>query len=136
MTATPEKLTAGELNQFTGTEHWYRHTLNPKITYTDGVQFLAERAGAYWLLDEIACANLGLLRTGKALNGQSFQVWKLQLDDSGDGAALSVEDSNGNVLHAKRIEFTDFPLRQIEIWCVAGGPGPRDTQVIMLPSEY
>ena len=151
-------LTAAELNQFTGTEHWHRHTLNTKITFTDGVQFLAERAGAYWLIDEIACANLrlpgmprllgteileiALWGTPKAtipdavktLEGQKFQVWKLRLDDPGDGATLSVEDGNGNMLHSKRIEFTDFPLREIDIWCIEGGP--QDTRVILLPSEY
>ena len=45
-----------ELQQFTGTEQWFRHGLNRKVLYTDGVQYVAEQAGAYWLVDEIALA--------------------------------------------------------------------------------
>jgi hypothetical protein len=46
-------LTHAELRQFTGTDHWYKHTLNRKVLFTDGVKYLADQAGAYWLLDEI-----------------------------------------------------------------------------------
>jgi hypothetical protein len=49
-----EKLTKADLAQFTGSETWYRHAINRNVLYTDGAQFLAERGGAYWLLDEIA----------------------------------------------------------------------------------
>jgi hypothetical protein len=30
------------------------------ITYTEGVEYVAETAGAYWLLDEIALAKVGV----------------------------------------------------------------------------
>ena len=50
-------LNAQDLSQFTGTENWYRHNLNTDILYTDGAKYVAETAGAYWLLDEIAVAN-------------------------------------------------------------------------------
>jgi hypothetical protein len=42
------------LPHFTGTERWFRHAMNQRVTYTEGAQFVAEKAGAYWLLDEIA----------------------------------------------------------------------------------
>ena len=51
-TLTPEELEAG-LRQFYGTEVWYRHPLFRKCLYTEGVQYLAEHGGAYWLLDLI-----------------------------------------------------------------------------------
>jgi hypothetical protein len=44
------------LSQFSGSEHWYRHGLVPSITFTDGAKYVADEAGAYWLLDEIALA--------------------------------------------------------------------------------
>src|ERR1039458_7739091 len=51
------KPTADELEQclryFTGTEEYHRHWMR-RITFTDGVKFLAEQAGAYWLIDLIA----------------------------------------------------------------------------------
>jgi hypothetical protein len=50
---TEHKLTAGDLMQFTGSEHWYRHGLARALLFTDGAKYVADRGGAYWLLDEI-----------------------------------------------------------------------------------
>ena len=49
-------LTESDLWQFTGTEHWYRHALVRNVSFTDGAKYLADHAGAYWLLDIIAIA--------------------------------------------------------------------------------
>src|ERR1700730_15173147 len=49
-------LSKDDLTQFTGSEHWYRHAMVRDVLYTDGVQYVAETAGAYWLIDEIAFA--------------------------------------------------------------------------------
>jgi hypothetical protein len=38
MSRDNEKLTEGELRQFTGSEHWYRHALMRSILYTDGAK--------------------------------------------------------------------------------------------------
>ena len=51
-----KQLTAGDLRQFTGSEQWYRHGIVRDVLFTDGAKFVADRAGAYWLLDEIALA--------------------------------------------------------------------------------
>jgi hypothetical protein len=116
-------LTAADLRQFTGSEHWYRHGLVHDILYTDGVQFVAERAGAYWLIDEIVLAQ----RFEKRLAGEEFQLWKLAvLPDH--TAALTCDDGNGNVVYSKAIEFTDFPLPEILFYFT--------DNTILLPSEY
>jgi len=47
-------LNKSDLAQFTGTEQWYRHAINRAVLYTDGAKYVADTAGAYWLLDEIA----------------------------------------------------------------------------------
>lgn len=117
-------LTQSDLNGFIGSENWYRHGLNRNILYTDGVQYLAERAGAYWLVDEIALANA----YERAVKAEGFQLWTLQLDQSGNGAVLTCDDGNGNVVYSKRIPFTDFPLAQVKLYCCDG--------TILLPSEY
>jgi Family of unknown function (DUF6876) len=62
------------LNQFTGTEQWYRHALNHAVTFTDGAKYVADQAGAYWLLDEIALAQ----RYQQAASAEPFQVWRLE----------------------------------------------------------
>jgi hypothetical protein len=119
-----EKLTADELRQFTGSETWYRHGLNPQILYTDGAQYLAERAGAFWLLDEIALANAHI----PAVKAEEFQLWTLTRNQTGNGAELTCEDGNNRRVYAKRIPFTDFPLDSVQLYCEDG--------TILLPSEH
>lgn len=118
-----EKITTlnSNLPQFTGTGHWYKHSLNPRVTYTDGVKYLAEVAGAYWLIDEIALNN----KFKRKLQAEEFQVWTLNVKD--DSASLVCDDGNGNVVFRKKIDFTDFPLDKIELYF--------ENDVICLPSE-
>lgn len=117
------KLTEADLRQFTGTEHWYRHGLNRNILYTDGARFVAEQGGAYWLLDEIAIAQL----SSQAVAAEEFQVWKLAVRRDRT-ATLSCEDGNDNVVYTQEIPFTDFPAPEITLWF------QNDT--IYLPSEH
>jgi hypothetical protein len=51
-------LDANTLAQFTGSQHFYRHSLVREVLYTEGAQYVADTAGAHWLLDEIALAQL------------------------------------------------------------------------------
>ncbi len=68
---THTSLTKQELRQFTGSETWYRHGLVRSVLYTEGAKYLAEKGGAYWLLDEIAPAQ----KTCPALAAEAFQLW-------------------------------------------------------------
>jgi hypothetical protein len=67
------ELDAAALTQFTGTERWYRHAVNINVLFTDGAKYVADHAGAYWLLDEIALIQLYDNRVG----AEEFQVWGL-----------------------------------------------------------
>ena len=89
--STESSFTAEELKQFTGSEQFYRHGLSRNHVYTEGVQFLAERAQAYWLLDKIA------LHGSSKIARERFQVWKLTVN-SDCSAVLTTEDGNNNVL--------------------------------------
>jgi hypothetical protein len=120
-TETP--LTKADLSQFTGTEQWYRHSLNRKVLFTDGIKFLADRAGAYWLIDEIAL----IQPYDKRVATQPFQVWKLIVRPD-HTATLTCEDGNGKAVFTKQISFTDFPLDEIMLYFT--------DNVILLPSEY
>lgn len=111
-----------ELRQFTGTEQYYYNPLFKDFKYTDGVKFLAERAGAYWLLDYIFSN-----QPHRSLRGEAFQVWKIRVNQD-DSATLTVEDGNDNVLTTFRIEYTDFPLEEFNLWLI--------DKVLILPSEY
>ena len=112
-------LTINELRQFSGTEHWYKHLSG--YLYTDGVQYVAQNGGAYWLIDKI-------LFTTRAKNIlQEFSVWKLEVNED-KTAILVCEDGNYNELYREKIEWTDFSLDKIELWFENG--------VLILPSEH
>ena len=123
-------LTTAALRHFTGSESFYRHAINRRVLYTEGVQYVAEQGGAYWLLDEIALAVNHQLR----LAGEGFQVWKLTVSPDHTGT-LVCTDGNHQKLLTKPLDFTDFPLPEIELWAVENELGPRHFTV-MLPSEY
>jgi len=111
------------LRQFTGSEHWYRHGLVRSILYTDGAKYIADAAGAYWLLDEIALAQ----KAEKAVAAEEFQVWTLRVN-ADHSAVLSCGDGNDNTVFTKDIPFTDFPPEGVTLWFENG--------TIYLPSEH
>lgn len=119
MQTTVDELTSA-LAHFYGSETWYKHITGS--LYTDGVQYLADKAGCYWLIDEI-CFRQRFTR----VRCEAFQVWKLRKNTYGGGAVLTCEDGNKNVVHTFRIPFTDFPLQSIELWF--------ENRTLMLPTE-
>ena len=122
MTATAS-LTEADLRQFTGSEHWYRHALVPGILFTDGAKYLADQAGAYWLLDEIALAQ----KFNARVAAEAFQLWRLTVTPA-HTAILACEDGNGRAVFTKAIAYTDFPLPEITLYYT--------DRTILLPSEY
>ena len=115
-------LTKADLAQFIGTEKYYRHGLMRKVLYTDGVQFVAEKAGAYWLIDEIAFAQVE-----PAVAKQPFQFWKLKVA-ADRTATLTCADGNDGHILTRMIPFTDFPLDEIAFYFI--------DNTLLLPSEY
>jgi hypothetical protein len=119
---TSHTLTIDDLNQFNGTDQWYRHGINPKVLYTDGVRHVAHAGGAYWLIDEIAI----IQPCDKAVAAEEFQLWRLVVRPD-KTATLTCDDGNGNIVYTKEIGFTDFPLDEIKLYF--------ENDVLMLPSE-
>ena len=121
---TQEKLTAADLARFIGTTTYYQHWLG--IKYTEGVQFLAERGEAYWLIDAIASWQRDARVSGDPML-QEMQFWKLTVEDDGS-AVLVCERDEGDVALRQDISFTDFPLKRMTLYFQQG--------VLLLPSEY
>jgi hypothetical protein len=119
-----KQLTNAELIQFTGSEYWYRHPLVRSILFTDGAKYVADRAGAYWLLDEVAFAQRGV----EAVAKERFQVWKLKVDVEKSTGVLICEDGNYKAVFEKKLGYTDFPLPEITLWF--------SSNTIYLPSEH
>ena len=95
-------LHAEDLDQFIGSEQWYRHGLVRSITYTDGAKYVADHGGAYWLLDEIALAQ----KFNAAVKAELFQVWKLAVNDR--RGLLTCDDGNGNSFIPNRFHSRIF----------------------------
>jgi hypothetical protein len=113
------------LDQFTGTENYFRH---PGIKYTDGIKYLAENADCFWLIDAIASYQPALRQNQRLLE---FQLWNLELaDQSGfSSAVLTCTDGDSDVpIITQQIERTDFPLLSIRLYVERG--------VLLLPSEH
>ena len=110
-----------ELSQFIGTEKYYRITQRHLLT--DGTKYLAEQAKCFWLFDAIAS------HLPKYFNDY-FCVARLTVKDS--SAELVIDDGNDNVYARQKIEYTDFPLSEIKLYCQFDG----ENWVIMLTSEY
>lgn len=118
-----EILSKADLAMFTGTENWYRHPFVRKVLFTDGIKYVADRAGAYWLIDEIA-----FKQHIPEFACEPFQVWTLKVDLQKEAAVLNCDDGNGNLVFSKLIHYTDFPLNEITLYFT--------DNVLLLPSEY
>jgi hypothetical protein len=116
-----DQLSKSVLMQFTGTENWYQHGLNRAVLFTDGAKHVADAGGAYWLLDEIALAQLHV----KAVAAEAFQLWRLSVHP-GQSGILTCED--GNEVYRKALDFTDFPAAGVTLYFT--------DNTILLPSEY
>lgn len=134
-----ETITDAHLANFTGSEHFYRHSLARNVLFTEGCAYLCHN-GAAWLIDEIA-----LVQNTKDIINQEFQSWELIVDtvnQSGkliatDGGAM--ETAQGVAVYwelfRKEIPFTDFPLSTIKLYCCTNGL-PQNGKTILLASEY
>lgn len=120
---TNKRLNAADLAQFTGSETFYRHSINRSVVFTEGAHYVAEAGGAFWLLDEIAL----IQPYDRRVAATPFQVWTLTVRKDST-AKLSCEDGNKNVVFTKEIPFTDFPLETITLWFA--------NHTIYLPREH
>jgi len=109
------------LRKFIGTEKYYRITSRHLLT--DGTKYLAEHAGCIWLMIAVASHLTSRIT-------DHFAVVNMKV--TGSSAHLTLDDGNGLIFAKQRIEYTDFPLPDIKLYCCHD----RETWVIMLPSEY
>ena len=115
-----------ELSSFIGSESFYRRCLG-RLLYTDGVQYLAENAGAYWLIDVVAS-----YQHKRRVAREPFQLWRLTVDDNHRAIVTMRADSDQKPIVTQRIEYSDFPLPEIELYACDTGQGVP----LMLKSEY
>jgi hypothetical protein len=83
-------------------------TVSRSVTYTDGVKYVADTAGAYWLVDIIAIAQ----RLDEAVRKERFQLWKLEAREN-ESWTVTCEDGNRKQIYRQDMEWTDFPREGI-----------------------
>lgn len=111
-----------ELSNHYGTERWYKHGLNPKMLYTDGVKAFAENAGggAYWFLDIVATELMKIHKTEEFIS--------IFLNSTGNDATLSATDGNDKQLWSRDMDFTDCPEGKWMFYLT--------NNTMLLPNEY
>ena len=125
-TINPDQLLV-DLRQFTGTTQWHKWSNLTHLVCTDGAKYLAEEAGAYWLLDAIAShQNASALKDSSRL--QELQIWMLTVNADKSCRLTCAEDDGVAPAVVQDIEFTDFPLNEVKLYVC--------NNVVLLPSEY
>jgi hypothetical protein len=102
--------------------HWTR-----RLNFTQGVHVLAEKGGAYWLIDAIAShqTDKRLVRSQRL---REFQLWELKVKPDRSCTLTCRADSNEAPVITQEIEYTDFPLDEITLYV--------EGDVLLLPSEH
>lgn len=122
------------LENFNGDlERWQ---IESPLIITPGVKFLGENAECFWLFTAIASYQSSLARKkGQAADMlRDFQVWKLRVNGDKTAVLTCVPDSEMPSVVTQYIEYTDFPLFNIDLWV---GPDNGDgTRTLYLPSEH
>jgi len=111
------------LSNFTGTAC---HICDPLtgLLFSDGIEHLADRAEANWLLSDIGA----VFRHHPKVKGVRFQLWTLFVDKDHTAVLTCREDSGEPVIYEQKYEYTDFPVGTWKMYLVDG--------VLMVPSEY
>lgn len=118
-------ITDHDLAQFTGTEGYHKFTLTRDLL-TDGARYVADRAGAFWLMDMVALE----LRGAQYHKKDGFVVVTLEVKDR--AGEVRFDDGNGKVFFRREIDYTDFPLPELKLYAAWN----ENCWIIMLPSEY
>ena len=117
-----KKFDSNQLNQFIGTEKYYR--ISREHLLTDGTKYLAEEAKCFWMMDAIASH---LCEIGTE---DWFVLIRVQVTEG--RAVMIYEDGNDHEHARQEIPYTDFPLNSITLYAC----WDQENWVIMLPSEY
>lgn len=110
-----------DLSQFYGTENYYKTCMfAPNLVHTDGVQYFANEAGAYWFLDIVGTEFYPLTRREPFLS--------IKMTVANEKAKILVENGDCKVIKKKNISLTDCPEGSYTFFLT--------DNVLMLTSEY
>jgi hypothetical protein len=111
------------LAKFTRIRNLYRHW-SGAFHYTDGVAFLAEHAGAEWLLDHIAAHQK---RVRKDRDLRDLQIWAMRVT-SPLTAEITCSRTKRDMAFREEIQlFSPFALDEVTLYL--------EDETLLLPSE-
>lgn len=116
-----------QLKQFHGSVLFYSLPICD-TRYTEGVQFLAETANAFWLLTDSSVMGKSLLHKSYFITVDFKRLTAKEKEEIGYDAIISYSDGNGLVFTTQKYHLTDFPLDELRLFFVDG--------TLMLPNEY
>ncbi len=111
--------TLPDLSGFYGAENYYKNPFG--ILFTDGIKYLADETGSYWLINLVASYK-------KKLKNEEFQLWKISVAESKVAVITCRRDSGEKALITQKVGYTDFPVGDFEFYVVSN--------VMMLKGEY
>ncbi len=111
------------LAQYTGSQSIKRWSALFRDTASEGALAMAEITGGYWLLDAIS----------SHLMGKKIPLGNANLKVSGNKARLELCHGDGIVFASQDIDYTDFPLDEIDVWF---GLNEFDSHTLYLPREH
>jgi hypothetical protein len=111
------------LSHFIGTT-WYIRDLFTSLIHIDGIEHLAERAEAHWLVSDIGT----MFRYHPNVKDIPFQLWTLTADGDNKAVLTCREDCDMPMIYEQKYEYTDFPVGTWKMYLIDG--------VLMVPSEY
>lgn len=121
-----ESLSKENLAKFTNTGTLYQVALFNRTGCTEGAKFVADTAGAWWLLDIIVSYQFNA-----KVKPAKFQVWDLTVWEDRT-ATLECKDDTGHLIISHEIADCDFPIPEITLWF---SHQPQQLPTILLPSE-
>ena len=130
-----------DLSHFYGTVNWHVTTLlRRRLLATDGMKYIADECGAYWIHDLVASYQIGRSKAPQRCNG--FQCWRLRSDGKGGAYAECFTDEpfdKATRVVQQHIEYCSFPFDRLgsdtfDFWA-EGGCTEADPLVVMLKSE-
>lgn len=130
------------MQHYGGSETVYRHTLNAKFNYTEGMKALFTHAGggAYWLSDILAtepAIAAGVKKDGFCVGVLSVIGTVANLTVAVDYAE-NAEPSHRflTVIFTRQIAHTDFPEGTWKFYLTYTTVGSSDVVMALLPREY
>src|SRR5688500_8469390 len=108
-----KKILEFQFEQYVGAQRYYRYQIADQVIFlTDGCQYVADQAQAYWLFELILS-----YQQGKRLREEAVQVWTLTKHQEGDWL-VTCADGYDTILLTHSLKYCDFPFLTMELYLV------------------